>query len=74
MKVPHFLIPLLWDVDATTLQKEKHKSFVIARITEKGTTGAVRWLRDTYTLRDIKKIVGRSKNVSAKTKNFWRFV
>lgn len=74
MKVPSFLRPLLWDVDPATLKKDKNKSFMITRIAEKGTMRAVTWLRDTYTLRDIKRIVGRSNNVSDKTKNYWRLI
>ncbi len=74
MKIPSFLIPLLWDVDSKTLRKIQHKSFMITRIAEKGTIRAVMWLRKTYTLRDIKKIVARSNNVSDKTKNYWRLI
>ncbi len=74
MKIPLFIRPFLWDVDPATLQKTKHQNFIIARITDKGTLRALQWLRSMYSLRQIKKIVEKSKNVSTQTKNYWHHV
>ncbi|TAN33796.1 hypothetical protein EPN28_01445 [Patescibacteria group bacterium] len=63
---------LLWDVDAKKVDASKHKSFLISRISEKGGTREIAWLRRQYSDKDIKKIVAKSRNVSAKTKNFWK--
>lgn len=72
MQLPVNVRKILWDVSTNDVDLKKHRSFIIARITESGGWSEVSWLRKHYTLRDIKTVVQRSKNTSKKTKSFWK--
>lgn len=65
---------LFWDVDPSTIDLHAHKRWVIERVLEYGDDAAIRWLRQTYTTRDIADVVKASRALSRKTANFWRLV
>lgn len=73
--IPKKLIPVLWDVpQAAKFDIKKYRSFIIARVAEKGGWSDIRWLKKTYGVAAIRRVVARSKNVSKKVKNFWKMV
>ncbi|MBI2437029.1 MAG: hypothetical protein HYV41_04805 [Candidatus Magasanikbacteria bacterium] len=72
MRLPIGVKQLLWDVDIKTIDVEKHQSFLITRLAEKGGLKEIQWLRKTYGDTCIARRVAVSKNVSKKTKNFWK--
>ncbi|MBI5230070.1 MAG: hypothetical protein HY981_02100 [Candidatus Magasanikbacteria bacterium] len=74
MKLPKFLQTTFWDVSPRMVNTKKNKEFIITRIAEKGTMRGVEWLKKKYGWRAIKEAVKKSKNVSLKTKNFWRVI
>ncbi len=46
--LPSWILPLLWDVDAATIDPDGHRSFLIGRILAAGSLEAIRWARRTY--------------------------
>lgn len=72
--IPQFLKKYFWDVDFSKLDKKNHSRFIIERILEYGDQGAVKWMKENFKLAKIKKIIYRSKNLSLRSANFWRFI
>ncbi|OGH62245.1 MAG: hypothetical protein A2848_02125 [Candidatus Magasanikbacteria bacterium RIFCSPHIGHO2_01_FULL_50_8] len=73
--IPKSLIPVLWDVPQPhKIDIKKYQNFIIARVAEKGLWTDVQWLKKTYGVAAIRRVVARSRNVGAKTKNFWKLV
>jgi len=62
---------LLWDVDAKKIGP-RHQSFVITRLADKGGWSDFLWLKKIFGVKKVKQAVIHSRNVSAKTKNFWK--
>ncbi len=73
MVIPKNLKKMFWDVNVDTL-KTKNSYFVITRLAEKGGLEAGRWLLKTFGKRKIKNVIKNSRNVSAKSKNFWSII
>jgi len=71
MKLPKHAKKLLWDVDTKKITP-RHQNFVITRLADKGGWSDFLWLKKTFGVKKIKQTVARSRNVSAKTKNFWK--
>lgn len=69
--LPKHLHKYFWDVDFKTVDKQKDKKYIIARILEYGDPKAVRWLLQSYQARSIKNVLMASRQFSEKTANFW---
>jgi len=63
-----------WDINPSTLNKRIHSQFIIERILEYGDEKTFKWLRENFTLDEIKSILYKSKNLSPKSANFWQFI
>lgn len=74
MNMNNALKNLFWDVDIKQLDPKKHANFLITRIAEKGGVKSVDWLKKTFGKSKIRQVVKSSKNVSAKTKNYWSVI
>lgn len=72
--IPKFLKKYFWDVDFSKLDKKNYSQFIIERILEYGDERAIKWMRENFKLNQIKNILQRSKNLSRKSANFWRFI
>ncbi len=72
MYFPNYIKTVLWDVDLKDVDLKEHQNFLIARIIDKGTLKSVKWLESKYSKKNIKKVAKVSKNISSKTKNFWK--
>ena len=72
--IPQSLKKYFWDVNPLTLNKKIHPQFIIERILEYGDEKALKWLRENFTLNEIKSILYKSKNLSRKSANFWQFI
>jgi len=55
-KLPEFLRPYLWSVKIEDLDLEKDKIYIIHQILAFGNLKALKWLFETYSLKEIKKI------------------
>ena len=74
MTIPKTVKRLFWDIDFKTIDLNKNRSFFITRIAEKGGLNDLRWLTKVFNKKEISRIVEKSRNVSAKTKNFWKII
>jgi hypothetical protein len=74
MRMGKTLKSLFWDVDVKQLDEKKQADFLIVRIAEKGGIKEVNWLKKKYNKSRIKRVVKNSRNVSAKTKNYWSVI
>ena len=72
MRFPKHLQSILWDVDTSTLNQQRHQKFIITRVAEKGAWNDIVWLKKIFGRQTIKNAVAASRNTSAKTKNFWK--
>lgn len=62
---------LLWDVDEASLDLERHKGFIIARVLQFGTPVELRWLLRTYSEADIITTVRTARSLDRRTAHFW---
>lgn len=60
---------LFWDV--VEVDPQKHARFVIERVLNFGDQEDFAWLRGFYEDDQIKEVVKRSRNLNAKSQNFW---
>ncbi len=67
---------LFWDVDPTTLDRERHADFIMERMLEYGTWEGIQWLRITYGDERIRDYLLRRGHrvLSNKTLNFWKIM
>jgi hypothetical protein len=65
---------LFWDVSPASLDFEKHKRFILARVLEKGRLSDVRWLIRQFGEQAILDFMRHSAHpeISARTRAFWR--
>lgn len=66
--------PFFWDTDWSKIDLKKHRVYIIERILELGDPAAVRWLFSTYSDAELKRVVKTSRNISAKSANYWTII
>lgn len=71
VKIPSKIKSLLWDVDISSIDLEKHYKYVIERIIEYGDVAEVKWMQKTFSKDQIIEILKTSKRISAKSGNFF---
>ncbi len=65
-------ISLFWDVDQASLDLDKHQSFVVGRILEKGDIDDIVWASSYYGHKFVKEIFQKKINtLDLKSNNFW---
>lgn len=69
--LPTFLKQYFWDVDFDQLTLEESGIFILKRVLDRGNDKAIKWLLQNYTREDIRKLLLVSRDLSAKTANFW---
>jgi len=65
---------LFWDIDFSTLEKDKNKEFIIERVLEFGDVCDFEDLKKLYSLEDIKNVLKNSHNLSFKSANFYALI
>lgn len=70
-KLPFFLKQYFWDVDFEKLELETSKTFILKRVLDRGNDKALKWLLKHYTKNDIRELLLTTRDLSAKTANFW---
>jgi succinate dehydrogenase flavin-adding protein (antitoxin of CptAB toxin-antitoxin module) len=63
-----------WDTDFKSLNEKQHEKYIAERILELGDEKAVHWLIKRYPASRLKKIASSSRQLSAKSKNFWKLI
>jgi hypothetical protein len=72
--IPSELHSLFWDTDLETFRPEAHPDYTILRILELGDGSAVRWLRQTFSESQIRRVLLTERRLSAKSATFWAIV
>jgi hypothetical protein len=62
---------LFWDVDPKTIDPKKHAKYVIERILDFGRDSEVRWMRTTYPMQTIRRVVRTSRVLHPHTRALW---
>jgi len=69
--IPEYVLKLFWDAKKSSIDIEKHSSYIIKRVLDFGDVPAVNWLLKTYPQELIKKIVNKKRGLHPKTITFW---
>lgn len=70
-KLPVFLKKYFWDVDFEKINLWENKTFILKRVLDRGNDQALGWLMKYYTKEDIRELLLTTRDLSAKTANFW---
>lgn len=62
---------LFWDVDLSTIDPDKHSTFIIERILRFGLPEDVRAMLEQYNEATLRSVVTRSRHIDRKTAAFW---
>lgn len=62
---------LFWDVRVSSLDAQKHASFLIVRVIERGNSTNVRWVWDYYGEAKIKEALTAAPTLSQRTISFF---
>jgi hypothetical protein len=60
-----------WDTDISQLKLKQHSKYIIERLLEIGDLDSVLWLQRVYPTQVIINVLGTSRSLSEKSKNFW---
>jgi hypothetical protein len=63
-----------WDVAFDDLSFEKYPRFIAERLLNYGNLNGIRWLLSHTDTRFIRTLVDTSRNLNAKTKNYWQII
>ncbi len=63
---------LFWDTNPGKIHLKGNARYVIGRVLEFGGLDEVEWLQRVYTVRTILDVLTLSRNISGKTRNFWK--
>ncbi|MBN2355867.1 hypothetical protein JXO59_07125 [candidate division KSB1 bacterium] len=63
-----------WDCDFFSLSARKHRQFIIERLLNFGDDDALQWLFKHEKRATIINVVQNSRNISDKTRNFWKIL
>ena len=63
-----------WDCDFQNLKWDNHKTFISERILNFGDIESVKWLKNRLSKEELFYIICNSKNIDAKTKNYWKII
>jgi hypothetical protein len=73
-KLPPQLKRYFWDVTFDELTFEKYPRFIAERLLNYSDIEAVRWLLSVVDRQFIKSLLRDSRNLNAKTRNFWQIM
>lgn len=63
---------LFWDVDPTTIDKEKNARYIIERVLDFGNDKEVKWVYEAYPHSLIAEVVKESRSLRPQTKTLWQ--
>lgn len=73
-KLPEQVLTLLWDVDISQIDIDKHQKYIIERIVEYGDIAEIKWMQSVYSREQISRVVSDSKRISRKAGDFFAFI
>ncbi len=72
--LPQFLEKYFWDVEFDTLSLEKHGVSILRRVLEFGNEEAVSWMKQNFTIDEIRSVLAQFRGVSPKSAHFWSLI
>jgi len=73
-KIPTNLQRFFWDSDLDNIDLRKNADYVIDRLLKMGNVSSWGWLFKVYSLKQIKKRIAKSKQLTAKDINFYSLI
>lgn len=70
--MPNEFKKYFWDVNFKELDIEKNKQYIISRLYSYGNLKAIKWIKETYTSKDIKNVAKNSRNLKPLVANYLR--
>lgn len=71
--LPSFLQRFFWDTHFETIDRERNKNYIIARLLELGDEAAIAWLVRHYSQNDLRQMVLTGRDLSPKSRHYWKF-
>jgi hypothetical protein len=73
--LPEAVRILLWEVEADTVDLERHRDYVMERVMARGSWEAMRWLRRAYSREQIADFVTRKgKELAPRDEAYWALI
>lgn len=72
--IPQHLHSLFWDVNVAGFNPANYPDYTLARILELGDEQAVKWMKETFSEADIKRVIATERRLSRKSANFWALI
>jgi len=72
--VPKTLQALFWDTDLSTFLPSAYPDYTILRVLEYGDDAAIAWLRETFELSEIRRVIQTERRLSPKSATFWALI
>lgn len=72
--LPLFLKRYFWDIDFSSLDKQKYPDFIIARILEYGDERAIAWLFKYFKKPELRKTLSKRRGISPLSANYWGLI
>lgn len=70
--IPGKLKHLFWDTSLDKIHLKQNARYIIERVLEFGDLSALEWLQKVYPASNIIDVIFLSRNISEKTRNFWK--
>jgi hypothetical protein len=58
-RFPEEVARLFWDTDPATVDRERHRDYIMERVMSRGGWAAMRWLRQAYSLEQLAEFLRR---------------
>ncbi len=72
--LPKDLPPLFWDTNLTDFDPTVYPDYTIFRVLEYGDAEAFAWLRTTFAVEEIHRVLRAERRLSPKSATFWALV
>lgn len=72
--IPKHLASLFWDTNLDDFQPVSHPDYTISRVLEFGDERAYAWLKTSFTVSEIARVVKHERRLSRRSANFWALV
>ena len=72
--IPSHLQTIFWDADLASFRPEAYPEYTIFRVLEYGDYPAVKWLRQSFSESEIRRVLCAEGRLSRKSANFWALV
>ena len=71
---PNELRTIFWDVDWNAFDPAAFPDYTIFRILEFGDEDAVRWMRQTFSDAEVRRVLMSERRLTRKSANYWALV